>query len=73
VVASICREDLKEADITDAVIDNLTDEDMRHIAAMMGDLYNDNGFWEDLTLCVNRPTRCATSWGKPMKEPRRAA
>jgi hypothetical protein len=53
-VASICREDLKEVNLSDEAIDSLTDEDMREIAAMMGDLYNNSGYWEDLQLCVAR-------------------
>ncbi len=47
-VNSLCRADVKEAGFTDEQVALLTDEDMRAIAQKMGDLYNENGYWQDL-------------------------
>ena len=53
-ITSITRADLKQAGFTDAQIQTLEDADLQEIAAMMADIYLDNGYWEDLQLCVNR-------------------
>ncbi len=47
-VNSLCRADVKEAGFTDEQVALLTDEDMQAIAQKMGDLYNENGYWQDL-------------------------
>jgi uncharacterized ferredoxin-like protein len=47
-VNSICRADVKEAGFPEEQVARLTDEDMQAIAQKMADLYNENGYWQDL-------------------------
>ncbi len=49
-VNSVCRADVKEAGFSDEEIALLTDEDMQAIADKMADLYDENGFWDDLSM-----------------------
>ncbi len=53
-MTSITRADLLSAGFSEAVVETLTDEDMKTIAAAMEDLYCDAGYWEDLELCAKR-------------------
>jgi hypothetical protein len=54
-VAWISRVDIKEhVGLTDEAVSGLTDHEMKQIASMMEDLYVNQGYWEDLHLCVNR-------------------
>jgi hypothetical protein len=53
-ITSITRVDVVSAGFSQAVVEHLTDADMREIASTMEDIYCDTGFWEDLELCTNR-------------------
>ncbi len=54
VITSVTRADLEEQGFTPEQIAQLSDEDMKTIAAAMEDIYCDTGFWEDLELCTKR-------------------
>jgi hypothetical protein len=51
-IASLSREDLKYAGVTEADIALLTDEDMVSLAGRLEDLYRDNQFAIDLETAV---------------------
>ncbi len=53
-IVFVCRRDLESVGLTTEQIDGLTDNEMQEIASMMADIYLDNGYWEDLQLCVSR-------------------
>jgi hypothetical protein len=53
-MTSITRADLLSAGFSEAVVAQLTDSDMQHIASAIEDIYLDTGFWEDLETCTNR-------------------
>jgi len=56
-VCAITRLDLIKAVFPKPIVLMLSDEDMHEIASGMGDTYNNNGYWEDLDLAVNRTIR----------------
>jgi hypothetical protein len=47
-VAVVTRSDLCEVGVSPEQIDALTDAQMHEIAQKMGDLYAENGYWQDL-------------------------
>jgi hypothetical protein len=53
-ITNITKADLVSAGFSSAVVADLTDSDMQHIASAMEDLYCDSGFWEDLQICTRR-------------------
>lgn len=53
-ITSITRDDLVEAGFLKHCVELIDDETMNKIASAMEDIYCDNGYWEDLQLCVHR-------------------
>ena len=53
-VAVVTRGDLTEVGLSQEQIDALTNTDMRAIAEKMADLYCENGYWEDLSMAVEK-------------------
>ena len=51
-ISSVTRIDLKEAGIPEAVIANLSDEEMEAIARKMGEYYVDQRFWDHISPTV---------------------
>ena len=51
-ISSVTRIDLKEAGIPEAVIANLSDEEMEAIARKMGEYYVDQRFWDHIDPAV---------------------
>ncbi len=54
VVAEITKTDLHQAGIDQTLIDALTEGEMQDIADTMGDLYLENGYWEDIVTAFHR-------------------
>jgi hypothetical protein len=53
-ITSVTRADLVAAGIPRAVVKQLTDDDMRHIASKMEDLYCDHGYWDDIHTALEK-------------------
>jgi len=53
-ISGVTREDLVQAGFPKEFVEQIDDTTMQEIAAAMADVYCDNGYWEDLELCVNR-------------------
>jgi hypothetical protein len=53
-ITSVTRLDLVTAGFPEAVVEQLTDDEMQEIASAMEDIYCDHGYWEDVELCTHR-------------------